>query len=751
MDKEDKTWWKNILKNQRDEIDEITQNFETFFKENQDVTVDQLQGFVKNQAKMAKSGQVRKGLEKRLNAIEAMKGQNLTGEDLKEELNELSSRFHDDLNILSDTVTKGNQLLSSGFQKISGVFRESFGPVFELWDTGISFLGGIYSGIMGVFQFMKTIPALFRTLWGSLTGKRIEKNQLNETKEQTSILESIFGIFKRQEKREMRQGGVEKQGIFSQILKGMGLLVVGVVGTFAMLAENVKGDFLRAYSRIWKMLKGALFSPVRWLTRTIGRTKLGEFLFTKIKGVFTSVGNIFKSIGASVRSTRIGSGVVSIFSKISGFFKGLMKPGTSILNFIQGILKNSGPITKIFGKVATIITKIGGFLGKLIMPVMMIYEVIKGLLDEGSIRDKILSVSAGILSTITSIPQMIINGLLSLFDIDFRVDFGKEAIIGAVNKITDWIYKWITEPVLDFILIDLPNFFKTIPEKIKGLWNTLKEKFMGFISILSDLFTKMKDIFMKYTPIGWAIDGVKKVIGFFTGREEGEDNTFDWLINKIGGLKNLFMKYSPIGWAITGIQKISDYLMGGEDGEDQNIFSKLVEKMKKLPGEIWNWAKDLIPSISDLTEGVKGLGGKALDTAKSIWPFGGGDKKETPESTGAQTGGIVKKGGLVTAHPAEIIVPQNLSEKIGKLINSGNIDSINKTDMERKQFQLDFKNIISELKRMQDKQINNIIEQMKKREKEESQSVQVIGGKGEPPDEIESLSLLVYNKSWGLG
>jgi len=67
-----------------------------------------------------------------LTAIENIRDQNLTGEDLKSELNNLSSRFHDDLNILSDSVTKGNELLSSGFERISGVLRDSFGPIFEL-------------------------------------------------------------------------------------------------------------------------------------------------------------------------------------------------------------------------------------------------------------------------------------------------------------------------------------------------------------------------------------------------------------------------------------------------------------------------------------------------------------------------------------------------------------------------------------------------------------------------------------------
>ena len=146
-------------------MEEITENFKNFFAENQDVTSEQLQEFVRGQAAGAESQKVRQQLEKRLRAIEGIRGgEDLRGEELKEELNKLSQRFDDDMQILDQSITKGNQLLSHGFSQVSGVLRESFGPVFELFETGMSVLTGIGSTLLGIFQFTRAIPTLLGSI-----------------------------------------------------------------------------------------------------------------------------------------------------------------------------------------------------------------------------------------------------------------------------------------------------------------------------------------------------------------------------------------------------------------------------------------------------------------------------------------------------------------------------------------------------------------------------------------------------------
>jgi len=707
MDKEDKTWWKSILKNQKDEIDAITDEFRQFFNEYQDVTVDQLKDFVKTQAERAEGEQVKKSLKKRLTAIENIRDQNLTGEDLKSELNNLSSRFHDDLNILSDSVTKGNELLSSGFERISGVLRDSFGPIFELWDTGISAISGIYSGVMGIFQFTKALPIFLGTLKTGIKSFLMRwRTGLKEDKEQTSVLKSISNYFSRKEKREMRTGGVEEPSLIVQILKGIGILSMGIVGAFAMFAENVKKGLISGYTRIWKIFRGTFITPV---VKFLSKSKLGQ----KVINFFTTIKNFFTGLGGRVTSFlskfKIGRRVIGVFTKIGNFFKWILNAGTNISSLISGWAQSGGMITKIFGKIASKLVGFGSLLGKLFTPILVIYEAVKGLLSKGSIRDKILSASAGILSIWTEIPQMIINGITSLLNIDFRVDFGKKEIIKAVNRITDWTYKYITEPFLDFILIDLPGFFtNTIPNAISGVWTALKESFIGFKSILSNAFIKLKDVFMKYTPIGWAISGVQKVIDFFTG--EG-------------------------------------------DKEKKDIFQSLIDKLKGIPSKIKDWITSLVPSTDNLIDKVKGIvpfWGDEKEKGKTESKVMIERKRETTLAPEAQTGGIVKKPGIVKVDPAEMIVPKNFSEKLSKLIKSDAVNSLNKAENDKRNLQYNIQKILVELKKMQDDQINKIVNQINKKSESEESRIQATGQEG-PPDEIESLSLLVYNKSWGLG
>src|SRR6056297_2169191 len=121
-------------------------------------------------------------------------------------------------------------------------------------------------------------------------------------------------------------------------------------------------------------------------------------------------------------------------------------------------------------------------------------------------------------------------------------------------------------------------------------------------------------------------------------------------------------------------------------------------------------------------------------------------KRETTLAPEAQTGGIVKKPGIVKVDPAEMIVPKNFSEKLSKLIKSDAVNSLNKAENDKRNLQYNIQKILVELKKMQDDQINKIVNQINKKSESEESRIQATGQEG-PPDEIESLSLLVYNKS----
>ena len=172
------------------------------------------------------------------------------------------------------------------------------------------------------------------------------------------------------------------------------------------------------------------------------------------EGVFASLGRFvkpFKALG-NIK-----------FIKDLGFVKKFV----SFFDKLKLLMKAS-PFSKLLGVV-------GKFMGKLVLPLIMAWKAVQGLMGEGSIRDRILAASAGILSVFLELPEWISNKVLGLFT-DFKVDFGTESIMSAVNKVTEVIYTAITEPFLDWLLIDIPKMFNDL----KGSLSTAFGKTMDF-------------------------------------------------------------------------------------------------------------------------------------------------------------------------------------------------------------------------------------------------------------------------------
>lgn len=193
-----------------------------------------------------------------------------------------------------------------------------------------------------------------------------------------------------------------------------------------------------------------------------------------------------------------------------GFFTGLVKslevywkPVERSFKWITGFFREEGIIGKFFiriGKFFTNISKwfvkleskvpktlmskllggLGKFIGKFLMPLMMIWEGIKGWIKGENLRDKILGAAAGMLGFFLELPEMMINGMLSLLGSDFRLDLGADAIMAAVNSITEWMYTNITEPFLDWLLVDLPNMFSNFSDSM-GIFFDKISQFGSFI------------------------------------------------------------------------------------------------------------------------------------------------------------------------------------------------------------------------------------------------------------------------------
>ncbi|MFW6377486.1 MAG: hypothetical protein ACOCZ5_02455 [bacterium] len=155
------------------------------------------------------------------------------------------------------------------------------------------------------------------------------------------------------------------------------------------------------------------------------------------------------------------------FTKEGSIFKLFSKTIPKKLTFLNKIGKMFsnvlGKIGSVFTKVTTMFAKspafkLGKLFGSFFFYIRAIWGIFKELTEDSkSIRDRILGISAVLSELFLEIPQMIINGIMKLFNIDYRVDFGKEQIINAVNNITDLVFEYVTKPILDFFLITLPD------------------------------------------------------------------------------------------------------------------------------------------------------------------------------------------------------------------------------------------------------------------------------------------------------
>lgn len=257
-----------------------------------------------------------------------------------------------------------------------------------------------------------------------------------------AISQSLFGfgkaLFGKKEKREKKD---------SKTLQN-------ILSIFTIFFDDVKKN---------RALKG---------TKQTGLMKYLIPLTALFVGFF---GGLFKQLGMFFKPIK------TLFQSIKGIFMNLkiIKDSKFLAKFFGFFDKLKSLIAK--SPLAKILGAVGRLFGSLLMPLMMFYDAYKGWMNAETIRDKILGAAAGILDVFFSLPEWIANTILGLFT-DFRVDFSAQAIIDAINGISDWLFDAVTVPVMDFFTITIPNAFNSLKDNITNL-------FKGGI----DFATMMKD------------------------------------------------------------------------------------------------------------------------------------------------------------------------------------------------------------------------------------------------------------------
>lgn len=437
----------------------------------------------------------------------------------------------------SEAVQAMRGFFSNIYGSIKGHIDEVLGPFKEVLDVAVESVKKIAGFFKGIFA------PLFRSILG-IGGDDPEK-------EQVSWLKKIYRFFvgdAARRRKAAQRGGKEEEG-------GWGLFEYGILGAALVSLGALIGGFVRSLSLPFEMI----IKSFKKLT-FIGR-------------IISNVGNFFNKIPILNKFTKVvGRGFDIIGNFITKFGKTITKV-TTILSNIPLLGQLFKGIVKGFSKLALPLTIVLGFI-----------DFMKGFArEEGTLFDKI---KAGIQEAITGFFELpailvgwIVDKIMNLFGV--QIKGGSAAVI--LKGLKDFI---------GFTLDAIAMTFKGIYLILKGLWdvihsNTAKNlvnKSVGFIKmVISGLW----GAFMKYTPVGWIITGLRELWKWLN--QPGE-----------GGEKSVIQK------ALEGVKKVGEAIGGLFD----RIWSAIKEKLSKIPiiGKYFDEK-----SFDDLRKKAKAIGEQKSD------------------------------------------------------------------------------------------------------------------------------------------
>ncbi len=319
-------------------------------------------------------------------------------------------------------------------QAVSGHVKEVLGPFGEAADFLKETMGNVGNFFKGIGQDLGLLAG----------GKSVEDKQLDESEQQTGLLEGILDSLVADKKAEFVEGLGKKE---KKTAWGM---ILGIFGAIAFAIGAAVGGIVRSivlpFEVLWKGLK---------------------FVFGS---VLTKIGNIF-------------GGIFKFFLKLPGV-RGLAKRGDKAIDFFKGIgnfFKRFKGIMKVFKPVADLFKSFGrGFVkgfkifGWPITIIMGIIDFIKGFMaTEGDILAKI---QGGLSDTIKGFFELpvkifgwVMDKILGIFGVQIEGGAASK-IMAGIDWLVEQIFKFIRNP-FDILMAGV----KGISDWFQDLWNGLMD------------------------------------------------------------------------------------------------------------------------------------------------------------------------------------------------------------------------------------------------------------------------------------
>ena len=261
-----------------------------------------------------------------------------------------------------------------------------------------------------------------------------------------------------------RQGIVKANEIFGDHLST-------ILAPIDALVKPLKGLF----KGMWSIGKTLLSGPSKYEKETAKYTRL-TYKATREASKATKkkwLDEKKKSARAFFQKGKDGFG--KMFDMVKKGFMLLVPIISSVVSFFTGVIV---PFLPVIG----LAVAAGLSFGKSISNLMGDWKEISALFNQGSFGEAIKLIVADVFDGLFMIPEWLVNTLLSYFT-EFRVDFGKDAIMKLMDDTLKYVYDNFIGPAWDFF-DNIMGFF----DKIGAIFTKASEYVGGIVTSITDKF-----------------------------------------------------------------------------------------------------------------------------------------------------------------------------------------------------------------------------------------------------------------------
>lgn len=578
----------------------------------------------------------------------------------------LFQTFSDGIVLLAEGKITFKQFIKGMIDEVKSVFSSpevfNFGKLLaDMFAQGVAFLIGAIPGILSglAYAFTSANETFFGS--GSEAGNGVQE-----------AMGGIFGDAIKTIKTAFIENKEEIKAAFSELMTAAAEFFENVSQTegFQKIQQALGVALGGVLSAAMASAFGNMFTNMIVIKAIkFGLKKMKHFLFGKpaaetvakgsegfLSKAWKKISDVLKGWGTKVKKFFTFPKIMEKFSagisKISGFFKNLIKPLTTV----GGAMGNA---TSNFAAGSKTLTFLSGTMKKLIAPLGLIISAVKSIWRWFGDLKEIWTSSGSILSKLGDTIKSFF-GRVIFFAMDFvkgftdMIDFVVQGIFGFFNieipSLSDWLFgeggpeavfqdwmnfDWfymfsgIGNAIMDGIITPIANFGILIGEIVSEAWNGVLEFFGikspstvaaeagtgildGLMSTLADmpglLADMAKNALGALNPLEWGGKALELGGALVDGLADGAKNIGSSILeggkNLLSGLGSVFRLGSPSDATREMGQFLTDGLAEGSDGMgnalDTNAQAAVTQMINTVEGLDLSKLGESLKNIQDL-------------------------------------------------------------------------------------------------------------------------------------------------------